>query len=72
MASEVVSKLQNLVTGESKSARKKKSKQGSAATAVPAATENTSSEAGATAGSDPTTGHLNGDNENSYIKELQK
>ncbi|KAF9701849.1 hypothetical protein EKO04_000286 [Ascochyta lentis] len=71
MASEVVSKLQNLVTGESKSARKKKAKQDSSATAVPAATENTSSEAGATAGSDPT-GNVNGDSENSYIKELQK
>ncbi|KAJ4357066.1 hypothetical protein N0V95_002804 [Ascochyta clinopodiicola] len=71
MASEVVSKLQNLVTGESKSARKKKAKQESSATAVPAATENTSSEAGATAGSDPT-GNVNGDSENSYIKELQK
>ncbi|KAL1607495.1 hypothetical protein SLS59_002463 [Nothophoma quercina] len=70
MASEVVSKLQNLVTGESKSARKKKAKQENAATAVPAATEKTSSEAGA-ASSDPI-GNANGDNENSYIKELQK
>jgi hypothetical protein len=70
MASEVVSKLQNFVTGESKSARKKKAKQESAATAVPAATEKTSSEAGA-ASSDPI-GTANGDGENSYIKELQK
>ncbi|KAJ4320886.1 hypothetical protein N0V94_003185 [Neodidymelliopsis sp. IMI 364377] len=70
MASEVVSKLSNLVTGESKSARKKKAKQESAGTAVPAATEKTSSEAGA-ANSDPI-GNANGDSENSYIKELQK
>ena len=70
MASEVVSKLQNLVTGESKSARKKKAKQESAATAVPAATEKTSSEVGA-GGSDPS-GNANGESENAYIKELQK
>ncbi|KAH6642670.1 hypothetical protein C7974DRAFT_351494 [Boeremia exigua] len=70
MASEVVSKLQNLVTGESKSARKKKAKQESSATAVPAATEKTASEAGA-GGSDPL-GNINGDSENAYIKELQK
>lgn len=70
MASEVVSKLQNLVTGESKSARKKKAKQESAATAVPAVTEKTASEAGA-GGSDPS-GNVNGDSENAYIKELQK
>lgn len=70
MASEVVSKLQNLVTGESKSARKKKAKQESAATAVPAATEKTSSDAGA-GGSDPS-GNINGDGDNAYIKELQK
>lgn len=70
MASEVVSKLQNLVTGESKSARKKKAKQENAATAVPAATENASSEAGA--GSSDPTANLNGDSENAYIKELQK
>jgi len=72
MASEVVSKVKNLVTGESKSARKKKTKQDStaAATAVPAATEKTASEAGA-GGSDPS-GNANGDNESAYIKELQK
>lgn len=72
MASEVVSKVKNLVTGESKSARKKKTKQEStaAATAVPAATEKTASEAGA-GGSDPS-GNANGDNESAYIKELQK
>jgi hypothetical protein len=70
MASEVVSKVKNLVTGESKSARKKKTKQESPATAVPAATEKTASEAGA-GGSDPS-GNANGDNESAYIKELQK
>ena len=72
MASEVVSKVKNLVTGESKSARKKKTKQDStaAATAVPAATEKTASEAGA-GGSDPS-GNANGEHESAYIKELQK
>ncbi|KAF1944896.1 hypothetical protein EJ02DRAFT_463742 [Clathrospora elynae] len=70
MASEVVSKLQTLVTGESKSARKKKAR-AEGATAVPAAPEQTSSETGA-GGSDPA-GKANGaDSENSYIRELQK
>ncbi|KAF2129112.1 hypothetical protein P153DRAFT_367389 [Dothidotthia symphoricarpi CBS 119687] len=69
MASEVVAKLQTLVTGESKSARKKKSK--GDATAVPAAPEQTSSEAGA-GGSDPAGKANGGDSENSYIRELQK
>lgn len=70
MASEVVSKLQNMVTGESKSARKKKAKQ-EGATAVPTAPEKTASEAGA-GGSDPA-GKANGtDSDNSYLRELQK
>ena len=70
MASEVVNKLQNMVTGESKSARKKKGKQ-EGATAVPAAPEKTASEAGA-GGSDPA-GKANGaDSDNSYLREVQK
>ncbi|KAJ4369865.1 hypothetical protein N0V83_005629 [Neocucurbitaria cava] len=70
MAPDVVSKLQTLVSGESKSARKKKGK-GEAATAVPAAPEQPSSEVGA-CGSDAA-GKANGtDSENSYIRELQK
>ncbi|KAL1795533.1 hypothetical protein ACET3X_005757 [Alternaria dauci] len=70
MASEVVNKLQNLVTGESKSARKKKAKQ-EGATAVPAAPEQTNSEAGA-GGSNPA-GKANGsDSDNSYLREVQK
>lgn len=70
MASEVVNKLQNLVTGESKSARKKKSK-GESGPAVPAAPEKTASEVGA--GSSEAAGKANGtDSDNSYIRELQK
>ncbi|CAO2648521.1 Nn.00g077880.m01.CDS01 [Neocucurbitaria sp. VM-36] len=70
MAPDVVSKLQTLVSGESKSARKKKGK-GEAATAVPAAPEQTSSEVGA--GGSDAAGKANGtDSENSYIRELQK
>lgn len=70
MAPDVVSKLQTLVSGESKSARKKKAK-GEAATAVPAAPEQTSSEVGA--GGSDAAGKANGtDSENSYIRELQK
>lgn len=70
MASEVVSKLQSLVTGESKSARKKKVKS-EAGTAVPAAPEQTASEAGAAGSQAP--GNANGaDSDNSYIRELQK
>jgi hypothetical protein len=70
MASEVVSKLQNLVTGESKSARKKKAKQENA-TAVPAAPEQSPSDAGA-GGSDPASKANGGDSDNSYLRELQK
>jgi hypothetical protein len=70
MASEVVSKLQNLVTGESKSARKKKAKQ-EGATAVPAAPERTSSDADA-GGSDPASKANGTDSDNSYLRELQK
>lgn len=69
MAPEVVSKLQSLVTGESKSARKKKAK-ADTTTAVPAAPENASSEQGAA--SSDAADKTNGDSENSYIKELQK
>jgi hypothetical protein len=70
MASEVVNKLQNLVTGESKSARKKKGKQ-EGATAVPAAPEKTASEAGA--GGSEAAGKANGaDSDNSYLREVQK
>jgi hypothetical protein len=69
MAHEVVSKLQSLVSGESKSARKKKAK-ADTSTAVPAAPEHTSSEQGA--GSSDAADKTNGENENAYIKELQK
>jgi hypothetical protein len=70
MAPDVVSKLQAMVTGESKSSRKKKSKGEGGATAVPAAREQTQSEAGA-GGSDPA-GKVNGDSDNAYVRELQK
>lgn len=70
MASEVVNKLQNLVTGESKSARKKKAKQ-EGATAVPAAPEQTNSEAGA-GGSNPASKANGSDSDNSYLREVQK
>ncbi|KAL5118805.1 hypothetical protein ACEQ8H_003308 [Pleosporales sp. CAS-2024a] len=71
MAPDVVSKLQSMVTGESKSARKKKGKTEGSGTAVPAAREQTSSEIGA-GGSDPA-GKINGaDSENAYVRELQK
>ncbi|KAF1844546.1 uncharacterized protein K460DRAFT_404839 [Cucurbitaria berberidis CBS 394.84] len=70
MAPDVVSKLQSLVSGESKSARKKKGK-GDTATAVPAAPEQANSEFGA--GGSDAAGKANGtDSENSYIRELQK
>ncbi|CBX90467.1 hypothetical protein IAQ61_001970 [Plenodomus lingam] len=70
MAPEVVSKLHTLVTGESKSARKKKGKS-EAGAAVPAAPEKTTSEAGA--GGSQAPGHANGtESDNSYIRELQK
>ncbi|KAF2855233.1 hypothetical protein T440DRAFT_206599 [Plenodomus tracheiphilus IPT5] len=70
MAPDVVSKLQSLVTGESKSARKKKGKS-EAGAAVPAAPEQTASEAGA--GGSQAPGNANGtDSDNSYIRELQK
>jgi hypothetical protein len=71
MASEVVSKLQTLVTGESKAARKKKAKAEAGGTAVPAAREQTSSEAGA-GGSDPASKANGADSENAYVRELQK
>ncbi|KAF1918012.1 hypothetical protein BDU57DRAFT_514539 [Ampelomyces quisqualis] len=71
MASEVVSKLQAMVTGESKSARKKKAKAEPGGTAVPAAREQTSSEAGA-AGSEHASKLNGGDSENAYVRELQK
>jgi hypothetical protein len=74
MAPDVVSKLQSMVTGESKSARKKKAKAEAGGTAVPAAREQTSSEAGA--GGSEFGGKLNGansaDSENTYVRELQK
>lgn len=70
MASEVVNKLQTLVTGESKSARKKKGKAESG-TAVPVAPEKTASEAGA-GGSEAPSKANGGDSENVYVKELQK
>jgi hypothetical protein len=71
MAPEVVSKLQAMVTGESKSARKKKAKAETGGTAVPAAREQTSSEAGA--GGSEHASKLNGnDSENAYVRELQK
>jgi hypothetical protein len=69
MAPEVISKLQSLVSGESKSARKKKAK-ADTSTAVPATPEHASSEQGA-AGSD-VADKTNGESENAYIKELQK
>lgn len=70
MASEVVSKLQTLVTGDSKSARKKKGKS-DAGSVVPAAPEKTASEAGA--GGSEAPGKANGgDSDNTYIRELQK
>jgi hypothetical protein len=71
MAPDVVSKLQSLVTGESKSARKKKAKGETGSTAVPAAREQTASEAGA-GGSDPASKVNGGDSENAYVRELQK
>ncbi|KAF2033528.1 hypothetical protein EK21DRAFT_58425 [Setomelanomma holmii] len=71
MAPDVVSKLQNLVTGESKTARKKKTKAETGGTAVPAAHEQTASEAGV-GGSEPS-GKANGtDSENAYVRDLQK
>jgi hypothetical protein len=71
MAPEVVSKIQSLVTGESKSARKKKAKTDSGNTAVPAAREQTASDAGA--GSSEAAGKSNGtDSDNAYVRELQK
>lgn len=70
MAPDVVSKLQTVVAGESKTARKKKAK-AEGATAVPVAPEKASSEAGA-GGSEPA-GKANGsDSENAYVRELQK
>ena len=71
MAPDIVSKLQQVVTGESKSARKKKAKAETRATAVPAAREQTSSEAGA-GGSDPASKAHGQDSENAYVRELQK
>jgi hypothetical protein len=71
MAPDVVSKLASMVTGESKSARKKKTKGDTGGTAVPAARENTASEAGA-GGSDPASKVNGGDSENAYVRELQK
>ena len=69
MASDVVSNPPTAAAGESKSARKKKSKVDAVA-ATPAAVEKTSSEFGAT-GSEA--GKANGaDGENAYIRELQK
>jgi hypothetical protein len=70
MASEVVSKLQSMVTGESKSARKKKGK-GEGATAMPSAPERTASDAGA-GGSEAAGKAHAGDSDNSYVRELQK
>ncbi|KAH7073673.1 hypothetical protein BKA63DRAFT_514590 [Paraphoma chrysanthemicola] len=71
MAPDVVSKLQTLVSGESKSARKKKAKAETGGTAVPAAREQTASEAGA-GGSEPSGKPNAGDSENAYVRELQK
>lgn len=71
MAPDVVSKLQSMVTGEPKSARKKKSKGEGGGTAVPAAREQTHSEAGA-GGSDPASKANGGDSDNAYVRELQK
>lgn len=71
MASEVVSKLQSLVTGESKSARKKKGKSEAGGAAVPTAPEQTASDAGV--GDSQVLGQANGsDSDNSYMRELQK
>lgn len=70
MASEVVNKLQTLVTGESKNARKKKGKS-EAGTAVPVAPEKTNSEAGAGSSEAPSKPN-GGESENTYIRELQK
>jgi len=68
---DVVSKLQSMVTGESKSARKKKGKAEAGATAVPATPEKTASEAGA--GGSEAAGKANGaETDNAYVKELQK
>lgn len=75
MAPDVVSKLQSLVQGESKSARKKKAKADAGSTAVPAAREQTSSEAGAgisDPASKPTNGADSADSQNAYVRELQK
>lgn len=70
MAPDVVGKLQTLVSGESKSARKKKGK-AEGATATPSAPEKTASEVGA--GSSDPAGKPNGsDSENAYVRELQK
>jgi len=67
---EVVNKLHQLVAGESKGARKKKGKQ-EGATAVPAAREQTSSDAGA--GGSEAGSKANGtDSDNSYLREVQK
>lgn len=71
MAPDVVSKIQSMVTGESKSARKKKAKADVGGTALPAAREQTSSEAGA--GGSELAGKINGaDSDNAYVRELQK
>ncbi|KAH4353469.1 hypothetical protein HBH98_006090 [Parastagonospora nodorum] len=71
MAPDVVSKIQSMVTGESKSARKKKAKADVGGTAVPAAREQTSSETGA--GGSEFAGKINGaDSDNAYVRELQK
>ncbi|KAE8825285.1 hypothetical protein HRS9139_08395 [Pyrenophora teres f. teres] len=67
---EVVNKLHQLVAGESKSARKKKGKQ-EGATAVPAAREQASSDAGA--GGSEAGSKANGtDSDNSYLRDVQK
>lgn len=71
MAPDVVSKLQTLVSGESKSTRKKKGKAESGATAVPTAPEKTASDAGA-GGSEPASKANGTESENAYVKELQK
>jgi len=72
MAPDIVSKVQQAITGESKSARKKKAKAETGGTAVPAAREQTSSEAGA-GGSETASKAASGqDSENAYVRELQK
>ena len=71
MAPEIVNKLQTMVTGESKSARKKKAKAETGGTAIPAAREKTSSEAGA-GGSDSASKANGADSDNAYVRELQK